>query len=170
MKRKLATWLTLGFGVFLLLVLSAPILIGVAHERAGLRRSQTLNDLRLLTLAAQIYAGDSGGILPDSNRWCDQLVLVLGTNKEPSLYPYELDRYLSRKQQGYAINSLTAGRNIDALESNAVLFLPVRQKGRNLSVALQDADALAWDARGMLEVVDQSQAVHRLEGPGHTRE
>jgi hypothetical protein len=170
MKIKLRTWITLVVVAILAFVFSTPFLVAALRAKDREQRMNTSNDLKILALSAYIYASDNGGLLPDADKWCDQLVSVLGTNKEPSLHPYELERCLGRKRHCYAINSLAAGHRLDALESNTVVFLPVWKKGKNLSTTPQDINTLAWDEQGLLQVVDLSWEVRSLERPGRTKQ
>lgn len=153
----------MGVVLFGLLALSAAIIPGLLKARVNRERIQTKLDLQMLTLSARVYAYDNGGTLPDANKWCDQMVLVVRTNKEPPLDPLTLERLLSRKGRGYASNSTVAGHKLETLSSNDIVFLPVIKKGRNLTASLQDMEALAWDEKGLLEVVELSNSTRKLE-------
>ncbi|MSU57605.1 MAG: hypothetical protein EXS35_05400 [Pedosphaera sp.] len=148
--------------------MSAPVIIGLQISRERWQRLETILDLKMLTLSAQAYARAHEGMLPETNKWCDQLILISGTQTEPALDPHLLDMYLKRKRFGYAINSLVAGRKLETIATNEIIFFPVVPKGRNLSASVANKEMLAWDKTGSLLVVDVGNSTHWLRRSSRT--
>lgn len=163
MKMRLSTRLTIGLVLFFVFCLFAMVIPALLEGKQNQQRIQTSNDLKMLTLSVLVYATDNDGKLPDSNKWADQLCLVLGTNKEPSMDPFYMEKILNRKQCGYAINSAIAGKKLNDVLATEPAFFPVVHRGRNLSIGTNDMAAFAWDKRGALKVVTLEDKVITLE-------
>lgn len=165
MKMRLSTRLVLGFALFFFMCLLATVIPVELETRQKWLRVEISNDLQMLRLSVLIYAEDNNGKLPDPDKWTDQLCLVIGTNKEPSIDPFYLEKFLSRKQCGYAINSAIAGKRLDDVPATEPAFFPVVHHGRNLSTGTNDTPSFAWDKYGVLKVVTLDDQVITLERP-----
>ena len=152
MKMNISTRIILGFGLFFVFCVCAMVVPELLQAKSRRHRRQITNNLQMLTISAKIYAANNGGKLPDTNNWCDQLIRVVTTNK-PALDPFFLEKMLKQGLCGYALNTTVAGRKIDTVSSNEILFLPVIQRGRNLFSDLKQIHTLAWDKSGALKVV-----------------
>lgn len=164
MKLKLSSWMVLGFVVSIISAICATVIPSMNWAKKKQQKVQVLLDLKALTLAAQQYAANHGGCFPEAGIWCTQMVSDNGTNREPSVDPFEMTRFLTRKQCGYAINSFLAGQPLDRVPSTSIVFYPIIQRGSNLSVTPENTSAFAWDNRGEMEVVDlgnQTRTLHR---------
>lgn len=145
-----------GCGLLLaviLLCIAGAVLPGYFQSQRAVRRVMAISDLKLLTLAAQLYALDSDGRMPEGRNWCDLLRTQLGTNSTDPLTREGLDKLFARSGCGFAINRECAGQPLDSLPEDAVVFLPVNARGTNLVADLNDPDALWWDGRSEMRLV-----------------
>jgi prepilin-type processing-associated H-X9-DG protein len=102
---------TIPFGAAMLL----PAL-SKAKERALTIKCE--NNMRQLSLAARLYAGDHDDHFPTATNWCDALKQYVGNNDRV----YKCDAANSAERCDYTYNSRVAGLDIKNVNPLTVLF------------------------------------------------
>ena len=111
---------TIVSAVFLLFVipLGAALFLpalSVAKQRA--LTIQCVNNLKQLSLAARIYAGENNDHFPAATNWCDALKQYVGSDKV-----YKCAAANAADRCDYAYNSQVAGLDPKNIDSQTVLF------------------------------------------------
>lgn len=150
--------------VLLLLMLSG-VISDYFDVRRVQRRVTAVQDLKLLTICAQVYAVQSMDRMPEARNWCDLLTTPVGTNSEPPLTWERLDKMFARSRCGFAINREWAGQPLDSLPEDAVVFLPVNARGTNLVANPGDLEALWWDGRNEMPLVTLNAGERAIRRP-----
>lgn len=115
--RGLALAGTIISALFLLTMPVAMFLLVLANEKSRAIELQYVNNMRLLAIAAQMYAGTHTGHLPAASNWCDALMPFA---LSPSVFQSSAPG--TTNQCDYAFNSSLSGTNISAVNSQTVLF------------------------------------------------
>jgi len=133
------TWGVVAASVGLAALLAAfffPVAVR-GCERTDGGGGACLANLHQLCIAVRMYALDSGGVLPDADRWVDQLVPRYIDN-EAALKCSE-DRTQARCS--YGMNRALSGRKLDETgeDSRVVLLYETAHPGENPSGGPEDA-------------------------------
>ncbi|MSU44483.1 MAG: DUF1559 domain-containing protein [Pedosphaera sp.] len=103
----------------------ALVLPALMKARAAARTTQSMNNLRQLSLAAHTYAADKDG-LPVAGQWCDALMPCMENNERLFVSPSAAVAVLptGKKPCSYAMNAKLSGLKLTDLTevSSTVLF------------------------------------------------
>jgi prepilin-type processing-associated H-X9-DG protein len=127
--------------------IGAAVLFPVfAWSRDAARQAACASDIRMLALAAQMYAGDNGGKLPTSAKWRSQLKPYLRS---------ETGMKCPEGNAVYAFNKNLGGLNLDKIEnpSGVVMFFEAEPDLPNASGSRANA-ILPHNGRGYFAYAD----------------
>ena len=103
----------------------ALVLPALMKARAAARTTQSMNNLRQLSLAAHTYAADKDG-LPVAGQWCDALMPYMENNEQLFVSPSAAAavQVAGKKPCSYAMNAKLSGLKLTDLTevSSTVLF------------------------------------------------
>jgi prepilin-type processing-associated H-X9-DG protein len=122
---------TIVSAVFLLLIpgfMAAMLLPALSTAKQRAQSIQCVNNLKQLSLAARIYAGDNGEHFPTATNWCDALKPFVGD----SARVYKCAAADSTDTCDYGINVQVAGLDSKSVNPQTVLFFESKN-GWNLS-------------------------------------
>jgi prepilin-type processing-associated H-X9-DG protein len=109
---------TIVSAFFLLCILPALFLPALAKAKQRALTIQCVNNVKQLSLAAQMYANDHQQHFPSAEKWCDDLKTYLGGNQ--SVYRCPAGNPSDRCD--YAFNSKLAGLDPKNVSPQTVLF------------------------------------------------
>lgn len=149
--------------VAVVILVAAFVLPAVMRGRDGSDRDRACaGNLHALCLAVRMYALDSGGALPDADRWADQLAGVY-LDSEAIL---KCSEDSTQARCSYGISRALSGRKLDEIRdaSRVVLLYETGHPGENPSGGPGDVASPPRHGRGNLYVfLDGS--VRKLEEP-----
>jgi prepilin-type processing-associated H-X9-DG protein len=122
---------TIVSAVFLFIlpfVAVAMFLPALSAAKSRAMSIQCMNNMRQISLAARLYAGDHDDHFPAANNWCDELKQYVGDN----IRVYKCSAADSADRCDYAYNSQVAGLETKNVNPQTVLFFESND-GWNLS-------------------------------------
>lgn len=95
----------------------------MAKAKAKANRIKSLNNMKQISIALQIYAQEHGGKLPPADKWCDVILKEVGPNFFISPQDPEAQANFEQgeKVSSYAFNAALAGKSLSEIDPNVVL-------------------------------------------------